>query len=82
MSHMGRKAGRNTGAQLSSASLGCLNRDGPSTSPHSESHVDRVWLQVRRLKYVGMEGKIMIFLSGEMLDGNHFYPVQTSGLIL
>lgn len=49
-SHMGRKAGRNTCAQLSSASLGCLNRDGPSTSLHSESHVDWVWLQVRRLK--------------------------------
>ena len=49
---------------------------------HSESHVDWVWLQVRRLKYVGMEGKIMIFLTGEMLDSNHFYPVQTSDLIL
>lgn len=50
MSHMGRKADKNTRAEPSSASPGCLSRDGPSTSLHSESHVDWVWLQVRRLK--------------------------------
>ena len=50
MSHSGRKAGKNAHAELSSAPLGCLSRDGPSTGLYSESHVDWVWLQVRRLK--------------------------------
>lgn len=36
MSHMGRKAGKNTRAEPSSASPGCLRRDGPSTSALGE----------------------------------------------
>ena len=43
---------------------------------------DHKSLQVRGLKYVGMEGKIMIYLTEEMLNGNHFYPAQTLDLII